>query len=572
MVAVIYRARNNRPGVLLLVVLSTLTLFLMLGATYLAVARRARMASKAFAENVTAASTAGAAERQLVDEAFLAVVRGTRFDITAGTPEECLELGDDLLGDKYGHDSAIRGRANDVSGGPGLLTLSASGLTPTPSSAAELNGRVITLMMPGVSVSTRILQATQTSGGMNFVIPAGPTVAGLSLSNGSISAAISASSGLNIVINGREFSGATGVDTNEPYDGFDAENPLLTRLFPTEDYDGDGALSTSEDANANGIFDHNEDVNGNSSLDPGEDLNRNGILDVVEEDVDGDGVFDINEDLNGNTVLDSGPVVLPAPINAGGPLTVDSDADGVLDSRFIDVGLPSFVDASGVTVYPRAAITVVDLDGRLNLNTHGSQVDVDTINGTGTAYPLVGSGVFPEIPLENLPRGSGVGPADVSLMRSFSPSYTAAFGPAVTASATHSDLASRSYVADGGFQESGRNGIRSNFPGSDSGSGREVPRTAATSGRYGDSAWTSSLTAPNQRPGTPFVNDTVSHLADRLWSVLDGANGNRAFPYFGNSGRWSSPRTSRAGYGSGPIRRRGSLFTTSRTGIMLEIP
>jgi len=540
MVAVIYPARNNRPGVLLLVVLSTLTLFLMLGATYLAVARRARMASKAFAENVTAASTAGAAERQLVDEAFLAVVRGTRFDITAGTPEECLELGDDLLGDKYGHDSAILGRANDVSGGPGLLTLSASGLTPTPPPAAELNGRVITLMMPGVSVSTRILQATQTPGGMfNLVIPAGPTVAGLSLSNGSISAAINASTGLNIVINGREFSD-TG--TNEPYDGFDAENPLLTRLFPTEDYDGDGALSTNEDANGNGIFDHNED-NGNSSLDPGEDLNRNGILDLVEEDVDGDGVFDINEDLNGNSVLDSGPVVLRAPIYAGGSLTVDSDADGVLDSKFIDVGLPSFVDASGETVYPRAAITVVDLDGRLNLNTHGSQVDVDTINGTGTAYPLVGSGVFPEIPLENLPRGSGVGPADVSLMRSFSPSYTAAFGPAVSASATHADLASRSYVTEGGFEEAGRRTARSStqWPGSDMRTGREVPRTAVTPGRYGDGAWTSSLTACDQRPGTPFVNDTVSHLADQLWSVLDGANGNRAFPYFGNSGRWSSP-------------------------------
>ena len=41
----ILNAQSRRPGVLLLIVVCKLTLFLMLGATYLAVARRARMAS-----------------------------------------------------------------------------------------------------------------------------------------------------------------------------------------------------------------------------------------------------------------------------------------------------------------------------------------------------------------------------------------------------------------------------------------------------------------------------------------------------------------------------------------------
>ena len=50
------------------------------------------------------------------------------------------------------------------------------------------------------------------------------------------------------------------------------------------------------------------------------------------------------------------------------------------------------VDNHGKPIYPRAAITVVDLDGRLNLNTHGSQVDVDSIvSGTSSAYPLISS-------------------------------------------------------------------------------------------------------------------------------------------------------------------------------------
>ena len=55
---------ENRRGVLLLVVLSMLTLFLLLGAAYIAVARRARMTSRAFANNITATAAAGVAGTQ----------------------------------------------------------------------------------------------------------------------------------------------------------------------------------------------------------------------------------------------------------------------------------------------------------------------------------------------------------------------------------------------------------------------------------------------------------------------------------------------------------------------------
>ena len=91
--------KYSRRGVLLLVVLSVLTLFLMLGATYLAVATRARKASRAFAENVVAATNARATEVRLLDEVFLTVARGTTLSLTKGTS---LANGDDLLGDNYG--------------------------------------------------------------------------------------------------------------------------------------------------------------------------------------------------------------------------------------------------------------------------------------------------------------------------------------------------------------------------------------------------------------------------------------------------------------------------------------
>ena len=509
---------ENRRGVLLLVVLSMLTLFLLLGAAYIAVAKRARMTSRAFANNITATAAAGVQERKFLDDAFLTIVRGTE----ASSAPSWLRTGDDLLGDKYGQNSTIQGRVVDVatvSGTEAILQLTTSFQTP-PSSAADLNGRVLTFVMPGLNVSTRILLATGSATSPTITVAAGPTVAGPDLSETAISDGITAAgSSDNIIINGREFSGDPSPgsnDTNEPYDGFDRKNPLLARVFSTEDYDGDGGLSTSsEDNNNNGLFDRSEDadppVPPPTTLDPGEDKNGNGVLDTVEEDDDGDGVFDIDEDLNNNSKLDVGTVAILAPLYPAGedangnneldpgedangnnvldPIPVDSDADGVVDSKFIDIGLPSIVDSQGKPIYPRAAITVVDLDSRLNLNAHGSQVDVDSIFGGNTAYPLIGAPQFPEIPMENIPRGSGVGPADISLMRSFSHANNAAFGGDVSASDSHQNLANRPYVSFGGFIENNRS--RGDVNGTSS--SREVPQTPSTVGRYDDGVGEHSL-------------------------------------------------------------------------------
>ena len=152
----------------------------------------------------------------------------------------------------------------------------------------------------------------------------------------------------NIIINGREFSGdpANG-DTNEPYDGFDIQNPLLARVFPTEDYDGDikdydndgkPDLPVSEDDDNDGVFDIDEDDDNDGVFDIDEDINNNGELDVgtvailaplypASGDTNGNNQLDSGEDTNGNNILDR-------------RIPVDSDADGVVDSKFIDIGLP----------------------------------------------------------------------------------------------------------------------------------------------------------------------------------------------------------------------------------------
>ena len=64
-----------------------------------------------------------------------------------------------------------------------------------------------------------------------------------------------------------------------------------------------------------------------------------------------------------------------------GPWDVDNDGDGVPDSIWVDLGYPVMKDASGRQFKPMFAILCQDLDGRLNVNAHGSRFDVARENG-----------------------------------------------------------------------------------------------------------------------------------------------------------------------------------------------
>ena len=102
-----------------------------------------------------------------------------------------------------------------------------------------------------------------------------------------------------------------------------------------------------------------------------------------------------------------------------GPWDVDNDNDGVRDSVWVDFGAPVIQNADGKRVKPLAAILCIDLDGRLNLNAHGSW-DIakpkDNFN-----IPIAGIDINVPITDPNridtdiLPQGQGYGPADISL-------------------------------------------------------------------------------------------------------------------------------------------------------------
>jgi hypothetical protein len=424
---------RSRRGVLLLVVLSMLTLFLMLGATYLVAATRARRTARAFADSGVA--TAQAADgAHLVETAFLSLVRGS------SGPSSQVAAGDDLLGDRYGT-STVTGTMTGNASGSIVIAVPVGRLNEP----ANLAGRVVTFVLPGLGTpSTRIIRTVDSANGTTLYVPGGPTVGGDTLTAARINTALASapSNKPHVIINGRDFDDS---GTNEPYDAIDSSNPFLGKIVATGS--------------------NNSSMSATSSF-----------------------------------------------ADTAGTPRVDNDGDGTLDSGWIDVGLPDVVDASGNSLKVKVAALIIDLDGRLNVNTHGSTSDADSPEQTGgfgtgkNYYPdyVVGSGT---IPLNRLTRGLGLGAAEVAI------AGTSLLGP----------------TKKTGLPEMlGGAASRPSTP-PDATTHRPTPLIGDPEGRYGDAAWdvtTGNLLAI-PRPGL-FETDDNSTI-DRWVSSSGTANSVRYF-------------------------------------------
>jgi hypothetical protein len=357
---------SRRRGVLLLVVLSMLTLFLLLGTAYLVVSSRSRLTARAFNRLVMQSEEARIPVDRCLDQVLLHVVRGgTAAGIPklAGTGARPAAHFESLLEDKYGRSTTLTGTAQTITASSGtalgpVLTLTnvslAFGGTGSPlpvPQAAELPGRVLTLCPEnGAPTSHRILKAT---GSSQFTLqvesPASNRPFRLSGSN------------CRVVVNGREFDGQG--TTNEPWDGFDDANRFLAQIVPS------GTVVSS----------------GSTSL--------VSFIDVV--DIIGTGT---------QVTLKSGTTLVTGTISQQDK--VDSDNDGQADSLFLNFDLPSIASASG-TVQLDAAVLVVDLDSRFNVNAHGSLAS--RIYPAGAGWPTVTGTTLADVPL-----GSGYGPPEVN--------------------------------------------------------------------------------------------------------------------------------------------------------------
>lgn len=210
----IHTATTTRPerrrGALLLLVLSVLTLFMMIGTLMLVLAMRARSTARAFANAVTGSGFSAAEARDLLDEALLTLLRGTAPSAGGGTPIEA------LLTDRYGS-TWLQGQLTAAAASGAIVQATVTGINAAP---LDLQGRIATLVPQANDsapiTSFRILRVN----GQTFDLANLRTIGVRPLPT---------VFPCTVIINGREFAGGGGNDKNEAWDAFDAANPFLTQ-------------------------------------------------------------------------------------------------------------------------------------------------------------------------------------------------------------------------------------------------------------------------------------------------------------------------------------------------------
>ena len=147
----------ERRGVLLLVVLSMLTLFMLLGTTYLILASRTRSTSKAFLKLADDQAQTSVSLKPYLAQAALQVIRGTE------SPRSAIRY-HDLLADRYGGKAAAANVvASTMVSADQLLRI-----TIADSRGSSLSGCVLTFVDGPAGVkdsSVRIVHAETTPGG-----------------------------------------------------------------------------------------------------------------------------------------------------------------------------------------------------------------------------------------------------------------------------------------------------------------------------------------------------------------------------------------------------------------------
>ena len=463
-----------------------LTLFLMLGTAYLVAASRARESANAIARKTLFNDQTNYRPETYLDNVLMQLVRGR--DPSSGTFPARLSGGhtftpESLLEDRYGTTGFAEGSVSSAAifsnAGPGTGPVITVAFTTTPGTInhpVELNGRLLTLTQSGrPSTSHRIVRAY-----------GGPSVYNLTVTNPRgphqwTAGTIGQLSG-TAVINGREFAGPTA-GPNEAWDGFDAVNVFLAQVEPgttsvsTTSIVRPSYLSVSDwnDIDADGTPDSSESA-------PSDDMDDDGIQNQFDSndrtpDYDGDGHVDI----------------------------VDNDGDGVDDGVFLDWDLPSLPTANG-TINLHASALIVDLDGRFNVNAHGSLANMPVRDGTASdpseglystnnpAWPQDTSGSNTDrstinTDIEYIPLGSGVGPAEINPDHLFSTlalrtaSVAPTSGTAGTIATSEPDLREQ----PGGFFTTGGQtaDVRGHRPsGGRFSTGAVTPRIGSMEGRY----------------------------------------------------------------------------------------
>ena len=464
-------ATAPRRGVLLLIVLSMLTLFMMLGATFLVAASRARLAARAYSRLTFMGDDARIPHDRAADAVLATVLRGGVTITGTGIAVDF----EAILADQYGPAAPITGNATVLSGSSPVLVVNATlAGTVRP---LDLNGRVLSFVAPGRRITSHRIIRARNAAAPNSNTPG--TVFNIAIGTVMPTAPFIPPSGpVAILINGRDFDGTPATlpaTSNEPWDGFDSDNPFLAHV----------ALGTGISTTTVPRVSYARPTSGPpfSSSDLTTALSS-GTASPYDFDIDG--ICDIT----------------------------DNDGDGVPDGVFLDFRIPDTTDAAGNKVRTRASVLVMDLGGRFNVNAHDSLPRL-IYSGTANWTTAVNAG--------SVPLGSGYGVAEVNGGKLF-----IAVAPTASLVTTGSFPQTENPPLLGmiGGPAARINGSRDAVNGSRYAADQDTPRLTPIEGRYGErgaSNWAnvedqtlkSATPARFSRPGQPDTDDRSSQIVDR---------------------------------------------------------
>ena len=420
------RKNHHRRGVVLLVTLSLLILFLLIGITYV-------LTSGQFKRSASVAAKAGQFDdnpNDTLHEAIYELLRGSNSLRSSTTGQTlynyaCSSIaGASILENMYDDYAAKGTLASVAADGPSkgqFINVSCSlAINPAFTKIGKLanyqtsgffNGCVLTVVSgQAAGASTRIVGYSYANGAANLTVMPFDT-----------DFPVLPKSGNNILINSRQFSGTgPGYDhTTGKMDKKDTGRLLafIPNAAATANYltlATEGGMNVDYNAADYNTFflSYSPAINGQPTI---PSFHRPALLEYWNKTGGG-----LSDDVLRRAMLRPNKADHPifyATVNPGfnpinGPWDVDNDGEGIPDSIWVDVGFPPMMHKDGRIYKPLVAYLVRDMDGRLNLNVHGSITQ--TLLQQNSTKPQAGPYAGGVTPSTSFPRGLGVGPPEIN--------------------------------------------------------------------------------------------------------------------------------------------------------------
>lgn len=441
---------KSKRGVLLILILSLLAMFGLVAFTFVLVSGHSLRSSRATQRMGQFVQD----PKQVLHEALMKFVAGSEGGASRIGPHSLLE---DLYGDNTSPEFQI-GTATPIAGGA-LIHVTVSGL----GNAETRGGCVLTVLSgPAAGLSTHIVGVSDmnTGGGTAALILRAFDDLNLDYLGSTINTVLT---GQRAIVNGHPFSGkgftfneylnpgianGNGANqANEDYDAVDPQNMFLAAMIDSplgSGSDGLGPFSAGSQIQQSS-FAYASFYSGGSgyqaNLTTIPSFHRPALVQYqIAQNGGGDWQDQDKLDIIQKVILRPLRLIHPefTGSNPGfnpimGPWDVDNDGDGLADSIWIDAGLTISSTSDGRLYKPLIAVMCLDLDGRANLNVHGSLGQLNSnfyneptttsqgvsgariANGTSTGTTVLDAyNSLPTTALGGM-RGQGWGPAEINL-------------------------------------------------------------------------------------------------------------------------------------------------------------